>query len=218
MRHKQFDFRTAYIDLLLNVLTGVIFLFILTTLMINPKKEDSGVKKDAQFIINAVWSPDVDCDVDLWVQDPTGEVVYFDRKEYNLMHIERDDLGIRNDLWIDSNGKVISQIKDNQETWVLRGVMPGEFYVSVHLYSCRYAGMNPLSALSMALNSKVDLPVKIELIKINPNVQTIVTENVVLQKIWDEATAFNFTLDASGNVTSFDRVEHRIVRNRTASP
>jgi hypothetical protein len=212
MRHKLFDFRTAYIDLLLNVLTGIIFLFIITTMMIQTKKQDEGVKKDAQYIINVEWDPNVDCDVDIWVQDPNGQAVFFNRRDFDIMHIERDDMGHKNDFIKDSNGRITGTTKDNKETWVLRGVIPGEYYVSIHLYSCRYPDANPLTALSMALKTQMNLPVKVEFIRLNPYYDLIITETVVLRKIWDEITPFNFTLAANGDVVSIDKTQHRLVR------
>jgi len=47
MSHRKFDFRTAYIDLLINLLTGTVVLFILTTLLIAPiSKNTEGIKKN----------------------------------------------------------------------------------------------------------------------------------------------------------------------------
>lgn len=209
MRHKQFDFRTAYIDLLLNVLTGIVFIFLLTTLMIQSKKEDEGIKKDAQYVIVAEWPADMDCDVDLWVQDPNGEAVWFNRKDFGIMHLERDDLGFRNDFVKDKGGNIIAEVDKNSETWVLRGVMPGEFYATVHLYSCR---VNKLSFVPLPIGYLIDVPVKVELVKLNPNYTVVATEIVNLKKIWQELTAFNFTLDADGSVVSIDRTQHRLVK------
>lgn len=216
MNHKKFDFRTAYIDLLLNVLTGIIFLFAITTMMIQAKKQqDEGVKKDAQYIITATWDPKVDCDVDLWVQDPNGDYVFFDRKDYGVMHLERDDMGGKNDVIRDKDSNVIGVVGKNEENWVLRGIIPGEFYVSVHLYSCRYPNSNPMQALPMAMNTEVDLPVKIELFRINPKYVSVTSETVVLRKIWDEETAFNFVLNADGAVESTNRDIHKLVRDKS---
>lgn len=209
MKHKQFDFRTAYIDLLLNVLTGIIFLFLLTTLMIQSKKQDEGIKRDAQYVIVAEWAHDVDCDVDLWVQDPSGEAVWFNRKDFGVMHLERDDLGFRNDFMIDSSGRVVAQVDKNSETWVLRGIVPGEFLVTLHLYSCR---LGTDSFRAMPIDSPVDLPVKVELVKLNPNYEILISQTVDLKRVWQELTAFNFVLDSDGRLVSHDTVQHRLVR------
>lgn len=214
MNHKKFDFRTAYIDLLLNVLTGIIFLFAITTMMIQAKKQDEGVRKDAQYIITATWDPKVDCDVDLWVQDPNGDYVFFDRKDYGVMHLERDDMGSKNDILRDNNGEIVGILEKNEENWVLRGIIPGEFYVSVHLYSCRYPNFNPMQALPMSINTPVELPVKVELFRINPKYVSVISETIVLHNIWDEETAFNFVLATDGSVESTNRDIHKLVRDK----
>ena len=209
MRHKQFDFRTAYIDLLLNVLTGIIFLFLLTTMMIQSKKQDEGIKRDAQYVIVAEWAPNLDCDVDLWVQDPSGEAVWFNRKDFGVMHLERDDMGFRNDFIKDPSGRIISQVDKNSETWVLRGIVPGEFLVTLHLYSCRYSSD---AFKPMPINASIEVPVKVELIKLNPNYEVLLSETVKIERVWQELTAFNFTLDSNGILISHDNIQRRLVR------
>lgn len=199
MKHKKFDFRTAYIDLLLNVLTGIIFLFIITTLFVSKpvKNEQEGLKKEAQYIINLIWDDNSDCDVDLWVMDPLKRIVSFQSKSNGLMYIERDDLGKKSDYYYDNQGNLVSSVDSNKEVWTLRGKLEGEYTVNVHLFSCLLKGKQ------QQLRSDINLPVTVEFIKLNPNVITIKTVRIVLEKIWTEKTAFSFTLDSKGNVTKF---------------
>jgi hypothetical protein len=207
MKHKQYDFRTAYIDLLLNILTGIIFLFIMTTLLIQPKqKNDDGMKRNAQYIINAEWSKDIDCDVDMWVQDPAGRVVWFQEKDRGIMHIERDDLGFRNDIVYDISGNIIAENTENKETWVLRGKESGTYTVNVHLYACR------IEARQLMVSDPVNLPVKLTLIRINPTVKTEHEESVSFKQVWQEITAFNFTLNNNGDVISINHDAKRLLK------
>lgn len=200
MKHKKFDFRTAYIDLLLNVLTAIIFLFMLSTLLIQVKvkHENEGVKRDAQYIINATWDPSIDCDVDIWVRDPNGEVVSFQKKDAGLMHIERDDLGLRNDIITELAQSLLKTSKNqnlnNQETWVLRGIIVGEYTVNLHLYSCRIEGK------ALDLGSSFPVKVDVELIRLNPRYLLTSKETVTLEKIWQQITVMSFTLNADGDV------------------
>lgn len=196
MNNKKFDFKTAYIDLLLNVLTGIIFLFILTTLLITTqnKNENEGVKKNAQYVVNVLWDDHTDCDVDVWVMDPLKRVVSFNSKSNALMFIENDDLGKTSDYYYDNQGNLLSAVDENKEIWTLRGKLEGEYTVNVHLFSCML-GDKPTE-----LRSYVNVPVTVELIKINPNIVTIKTVKVVLEKVWEEKTAFNFILDNKGEV------------------
>lgn len=204
--HKTFDFRTAYIDVLLNVLTGIIFLFVLTTLMIQPKKADEGMKKNAEYVLTAEWPADVDCDVDMWVRDPFGNRVWFEQKDVGIMHLERDDLGFRNDSIIDNYGNRVYFVNENKETWVLRGIMEGEFTVNLHLYSCR------VGSTQMNLYSDMKVEVAMTLMKMNPKYSTLHKKTVRLQNIWEEVTAFNFTLDSQGNMTKTDEDQKRLIK------
>lgn len=180
----------------------------MTTMLISSKKQDEGIKKDAEYVINAVWPSDMDCDVDLWVQDPNGNAVWFNRKDLDIMHLERDDMGLRNDIVKDRAGNVIGSVNKNGETWVLRGIMSGEFYVSVHLYSCRF---QKVSFVPMPIGYPVEVPVTVELIKLNPSYRLLVTEKVTFQRVWEEITPFNFTLGPDGELVSTDKTQHKLV-------
>lgn len=225
MKHKTYDFRTAYIDLLLNVLTGIIFLFILTTLLIHPEKNnEAGIKKMAQYVINLNWPDSLDCDVDIYVQDPLNRTVNFQSRDNGIMHIERDDLGWRNDAPTGSSiingiGPAITALtgipipekpKDtvNQETWVLRGLMKGKFTVNAHLFSCRIEGKQ------FDLGQTVSVPVEVEMIKLNPSYQTIKKEKITLNKVWEEQPIFNFDLDESGNAVNFTKDYIKLVKEK----
>lgn len=208
MKHKKFDFRTAYIDVLLNVLTGIIFLFILTTLMIQPqKKQDEGMKKNAQYVMNVEWDSNTDCDVDVWVQDPQNNVVFFQQRDKGIMHLERDDLGFRNDIVSVVAGNTIN-VLENRETWVLRGIIPGIYTVNVHLYGCRIDGV------AVLLNENFNLPVNVELFKINPKFTLVMKKEILLSKIWEEMTVMNFQLDAEGNVVNITNDYKQLVRSK----
>lgn len=211
MRNKKFDFRTAYIDLLLNVLTGIIFLFMVATVLIKPEAvKDAGIKKDAEYIINLSWPTDKDCDVDIWVRDPLGNVVSFIQKDLGIMHLERDDLGSANDKVKTDNGFIYSTSLANDETWVLRGMIPGKFTVNLHLYACRDA-----QGISTGVGSAADVKAKVELIKINPDYISLKTVIVAFNEVWQEQTAFNFLLDDKGQVTSIDQIYNKIIKYDT---
>ena len=208
MKHKKFDFRTAYIDVLLNVLTGIIFLFILTTLMIQPqKKQDEGIKKNAEYIMNVEWHKDIDCDVDVWVQDPANNVVYFQQRDKGIMHLERDDLGFRNDIVSVVPGNTINVI-ENRETWVLRGIVPGIYTVNVHLYGCRIDGV------AVMMGQDYNVPVMIELFKINPKYTLVTKKEVILNKVWEEISVMNFQLNTDGNVINITNDYKQLVKSK----
>lgn len=208
MKHKYFDFRTAYIDLLLNFMVGLVFISILSTPIQN-KNTNEGVKKNAEMIIQVDWNPAQDCDVDIWVRDPKGNTVFFNAKDRGLMHIERDDLGFQNDILTMTKELLTGekpQNDTNQEIWVLRGKIEGEFTMNLHLYACRHEG------ISYKINDPINVPVTVTFIKINPNYQVLRTEKVTIDHVWQEITVLNFTLDKDGNIVRSDKVSHSLVR------
>jgi hypothetical protein len=196
MSHKKFDFRTAYIDLLINLLTGTVFLFILTALLIAPiTKQSEGIKKNADYIITMEWPENVDCDVDMWVRDPQNNIVSFKMPEYGLMYYERDDMGQRRSIFnIDGNKTIIDP--DNKEYVTLRGTFPGEYVVNVHLYSCKAANEQK----GLAINYPVNIPVVVELMKINPSIVSVKKVVLTMTQVWQEQTAFRFVMGNNKNI------------------
>lgn len=211
MKHRAFDFRTAYIDLLLNFMVSLVFIFVISSLLINPvsKKQNEGIKKNAEMIIQADWNPALDCDVDMWVRDPMGNIVYHQQRDKGLMHIERDDLGHQNDL-MDLAKEYVTGVKpenlENQEIWVLRGKVKGEFTFNLHLFSCKIDGKY------LKVGEGMNIPVDIKIIKINPNYEVVHQETVTLTKLWQEITVLNFTLDADGNIEKKTKLKYNLVK------
>lgn len=194
--HKKFDFRTAYIDLLINLLTGTVVLFILTTLLIAPiSKKTEGIKKNADYIISMEWPENIDCDIDMWVRDPLNNIVSYKITESGLMYYERDDMGQRRSIF-DVAGKQIVIDPDNKEYVTLRGTFPGEYIINVHVYSCKAANEEK----SLPINSTVNIPVDVELTKVNPDLVTIKKVRVTMTQVWQEQTAIRFILNDDKNV------------------
>ncbi len=213
MKHRAFDFRTAFIDLLLNFMVSLVFIFVLSTLLMNPaKKQDEGIKKNAQMLIQVDWDQSTDCDVDIWVRDPYKNVVYFNQRDKGLMHIERDDLGFQNDI-LDIAKEFVTgkktENKDNQEIWVLRGNIEGEFTFNIHLYGCKY------ESNSRSLGYVVNLPVQVKIIKLNPDYRTVYEETLTFERIWQEITVLNFTLDSNGEIVETNKTQRGLIKLRT---
>jgi hypothetical protein len=209
MRHKKYDFRTAFIDLLINVLTGMVFLFMITTLLITTKvkDEDAGIKKDAQYIITMSWPNNINCDVDIWVRDPNNRVVSYQAKDVGVMHIERDDQGWVNDLMTYLKLQPSQQL-NNSETWVLRGKIAGKFTVNIHLYSCA------VNDKPVPLGQSVEVPVTLELTKLNPDLKKVLTKTVTIKEVWEEVTAFNFVLDGKNDIVTITDEQTDLVKER----
>lgn len=199
MKNRKFDFRTAYIDLLINLLTGTVVLFILTTLLIAPiTKNTEGIKKNADYVLTLEWPNDIDCDVDLWVRDPLNNIVSYRFPEAGLMYFERDDMGKRRSIF-ELDGKEIVIDPDNKEFVTLRGTFKGEYVINLHVYSC----INKMTNLALPQGYLVDIPVILEVVKINPTYSVVKHIEMKMDSVWQEKTAVRFVMDDKKNIIRF---------------
>lgn len=210
---RKFDFRTAYIDLLIALLMGTVVIFILTTLLIAPITQNSeGIKKNADYVITLEWPNEIDCDVDLWVRDPLNNIVSYRFLEAGLMYFERDDMGKRRSVY-EIDGKEIVIDPDNKEFVTLRGTFQGEYVVNLHLYSC----INKQTNLSLAQGSPIDVPVILEVIKINPTYVVVKHIEMKMDSVWQEKTAVRFVMDNKKNIIRYKN-EYVSVRTGKKEP
>lgn len=181
----------------------------ITTLMIQTKvkEEEKGVKKDAQYVIQLTWPNDINCDVDIWVRDPERRVTSYQAKDVGVMHIERDDQGWTNDNVVIRNGQQVQQL-ENSETWVLRGKMSGKFNVNLHLYSCT------IGDVKLGLGQPVTVPVKVELVKLNPSLKKVIENTYTLNRVWEEITIFNFVLDNDNSIVDISTEQVDLVKEK----
>lgn len=185
----------AFLDILMNALVAFIALFILTVIRIKPSESEPAVKTDGKYIVVVTWNDASEDDVDTYVMDPRGNIAYFRNREAGLMHLERDDLGKRNDAIFGGRGEKI-EVEKNEERVVLRGIVPGEYAVNVHMYSKK---------------DRTDTRVKIALLKLDKADSPIVEKERVLKYSGDEKTAFRFVLKSDGGVTGISELPRSIV-------
>jgi hypothetical protein len=196
MRHKSYNANTAFMDLLFNALLGFVALFCIALILIKEDtKKDTTVKKKAEFVINANWDSKLDHDVDLYIEDPEGNVVFFNSREIGLIHLERDDLGFSNDTLVTDDGTIT--YGENVEVSTIRGVAAGEYIVNVHLY--RKNNQNEIST-----------PVEVEVIKLNPY-SVVVKKLVNLNRAGDEVTICRIVLNDAGEIISISDLPKEIV-------
>lgn len=190
----------SMLDMLFLCCAGFAGLFILSFVQIKDKEPSKKVTEArAEFIITITWPYEQDCDVDSYVEDPNGALVCFRRREDGLMHLDRDDLGMNNDKIITPHGTI--EFKENREVVSIRGIVPGEYVVSVHMYSKR--------------EIEGPVPVTIRLEKINPY-QIVTVQTVELMESYEEKTAFRFTLDKDGDVTAVNDIEKKLATSAKA--
>ena len=194
---RNYHTNLSFLDLLFNTLLCFAALFVLSFVLINPSKKEYNAKTKAEFMITVTWPKDLDDDVDMYVEDPQGNLVAFMRREEGLMHLDRDDLGRSNDIVHTQFGPI--EHKDNREIVTVRGIIAGEYVVNVHMY--------------MKRSEAIEVPVTIQLDKINP-FSTITIKEVVLRITGDEKTAFRFVLDNDGKVTDVNTLKKSLIQER----
>ncbi len=185
-----------FYDMLFNMLIAFVFCFIVALLAMNPKALKAGdIPSKAEYIINVAW-PDLNPnDIDTWVQDPAGNLVWFRQREAGLMFLDRDDRGDANDAIIVNGQRIASPFR--QEVVTLRGIVPGEFTVNAQYYQSRDG-------------QPVD--VTISIIKVNPRAQVVFHGQLRLSRQGDEATAARFTLLADGQVVNVNTLPKTLVQ------
>ena len=194
---RQYHTNLAFLDVLFNTLLCFAALFAMSFILINPSKKDNNVVAKGEFVIVMTWPKEMDNDVDIYVEDPEGNLVAFMRREEGLMHLDRDDLGKRNDVVYTRFGEIGDD--ENREIVTLRGIMPGEYVINVHMYMKREE--SPLT------------PVTVQLDKINPY-STIMIKRVTLGDSGDEKTAFRFILNNDGDVTEINELQKALARRQ----
>jgi len=185
-----------FYDMLFNMLIAFVFCFIIALLAMNPKALKAGdIPAKAEFIITVSW-PDMNPnDIDTWVQDPGGNLVWFRAREAGLMHLDRDDRGLANDSIVVNGKTIVNPL--NQEVITLRGIAVGEYTINAHYY-----------------DSKDGQPVAVtvSVVKVNPRAEVVYYGNLTLARKGDEATAVRFTVLPDGSATNINTLPRQLVQ------
>ena len=192
-----------FYDMLFNMLIAFVFCFIVALLAMNPTKSKAGdVPAKAEYIITLSW-PDFDPnDIDTWVRNPAGDVVWFRNREAGLMVLDRDDRGESNNSVVVNGKRIVTQFR--QEVVTIRGVVPGEYVVNAHYYESKDV---------QASDPKAGQPVDVTLsvVKVNPRAEVVFNGQHRLVKRGDEATLVRFSVRADGSVGGINTLPARLV-------
>jgi len=200
--NARFKSSLGFIDLLFNILLGFAFLFIIAFLLIKPEAKKKDFDRRAEFVIILEWDHEAPDDLDLYVQDPTNDKVSFRLPIANYMHLDKDDLGVRNDTIINADGTT-STVKINREVVTIRGIIAGEYIINAHYYSTRVYSGSQLEPDERTVDYRNkpqrDLTVKIELHKVTPYSVLWAGEKKFTHR-GQEETFLRFRLDTDGNI------------------
>ncbi len=194
LRRRRHDELDGFTDLLFNALLVFVLLFAVALVAMNPKARTGVIDAKAEFIITVTW-PDMDPnDIDTWVQDPGGNLVWFRAREAGMMHLDRDDRGLANDTIVIDGRQVVNPL--NQEVVTIRGFAPGEYTVNVHYYDTKNGA--PVTA-------------QVSVVKVNPQASVVFYGAVTLARKGDEMTAVRFTVAPDGSVSGVNTLPKALV-------
>ena len=202
MFSKSYHSNKSMLDLLFNTLVGFVFLFVMAFMLINPITEKHNIRTNAEFIINLSWDKNNKNDIDIWLEDPVGNLLWFKAKDVGLMHLDRDDLGWDSDKIVLADGSVISY-EYNQEIVTIRGFIPGEWTMNVHFYMEKDKEENP--------------EVLIQFSKLNPSVKLLLSKKITFEEEWQEITVTRFTMNRQGDISNWDTLPKKLVKTTKPS-
>lgn len=115
-------------DALFNLLIGFAVLLIVVIPYIQPigKDDDEEVQSPGMLLVEIVWPPQYNVDVDLWVRANNNPAVGYLNQEGKYWNLLRDDLGEVND-----------PTPLNYENAYTRGLPEGQIVINVHYYASR---------------------------------------------------------------------------------
>ncbi len=183
-----------FTDLLFNCLLAFTFLFLIALIALNPPPKEGLIDPKAEYIVTTTWEDFNPDDIDMWIEDPHGNVVWFRKPAVSLMHLDRDDRGMENDTIMVDGKEVANPL--NQEVVTIRGTMPGEYVVNLHYYDT--TTQKPVTA-------------NVRVVKVNPKLEVVFYGNLTLEQKGAEKTAVRFTLSRDGQVQALNTLFKSIV-------
>jgi hypothetical protein len=166
----------------------VCFLFFIALLVMNPEAKQGKIDVKAEFIITMSWPDSHPDDMDLYAQDPAGNIVWYHEREAGFMVLDRDDRGGLNNSITVAGRKITSPIR--QETVSIRGIVAGEYTVNINHFLATTA---------------VPVPVSVKVEKVNPTVEVVHYDTIALNHAGMEKTAVRFKVAENGSVTDVNQ-------------
>jgi hypothetical protein len=191
-RERPFD---PFSVMLFKALQVVAFLFFIALLAINPEAKSGKIDTKAEFIITMTWPDNHPDDIDLYTEDPLGNIVWYHQREAGFMVLDRDDRGGINNSVLINGEKVTSPMR--QETVSIRRIVAGEYTVNVDHYLA---------------TTGAPVPVTVKVEKINPTVQVISYDTLTVDHTGQELTAVRFRVADNGDVTGVNHREKSLIQ------
>ena len=188
MNTTRYKSTFGFVDLLFNLLVGFTFLFVLAFILINPVAKKDVLDPKAEYLVIMSWDDYSQSDIDIWIKDDKGNIVSFRSQDIALLTLDRDDLGNRNDEYINEVIEKKESIAVNREVLSIRSKSPRRYIVTSHFYNKGY--------------NVIDTPrekIKIELIQVNPY-KILKIQEITLEEVKQEKHVFEFEVLEGGGI------------------
>src|SRR3954465_12348511 len=173
----------------------VAFLFFIALLAMNPEAKEGKIESKAEFIITMAWPDSHPDDIDLYAEDPLGNIVWYHVREAGFMGLDRDDRrGLNNSIVVNGQ-KMSSPLR--QETISIRGIIAGEYTVNVNHYLA---------------TTSAPVPVSVKVEKVNPTVEVIHYDTMMVDHAGEEKTAVRFRVAENGRVTDVSHNDKSLIQ------
>lgn len=195
-------FLLAFLDLVFILALGGFAMLAVTLNMIKPPTPETqqSVNLKAEVVLTMTWPDDSIDDVDTWLLLPNGKKVNFGTKEVEFATLDRDDRGAANDTYAATDGTETRKlIRSNQETITLRALVPGRYVVAAHVFAtyhevAGFKGYKPLP-----------YEAKLEIMRLNPRVETVVVSTVMLTQLAEQKTFVAFDVNEAGQIVNVEQ-------------
>jgi hypothetical protein len=186
------SFSLSLIDYLYFLMSCLSILFVLQLIQI-VKKMEGNIQEKAEYIIETTWDDNSESDVDTWIADPLGNIVWFKDKKKGFMALDQDDMGTKTNYVTMADGS-IKTVAYRKEVVTIRSLVPGRYTVNVHLYTKKRDVNN----------------VKVVIRKLNPY-SVVYEKQVTLTENKQEETIVSFDIDENGFPRNLDTTKDSLI-------
>jgi hypothetical protein len=190
-RHKHDDTEIALANFSLTFAKALLVFCVVLFFLISPDDaKEEGLKPSMEFMIRLQWPEEIRSDVDIWIRDPDGKILYYGNRVVDFLSLERDDVGYYSEALLARSG---TARMPGEEIVAIRGFKPGEYVVNAHLYRYRstpFGGSIP------------PFEVKLIIDKLNPRIKTIYSGTGTFTESREEIHILRFTLTREGEITN----------------
>lgn len=166
-------------------------IFLIIAITEKPKTTPMRIETLGQYAVNIRWTENSDDDVDLYVQNPQGQIAFFSALTIGNMKLAGDDLGCYSGTAYGSEGNC-----KNGERILITQALPGEYIANVHMYQKAEPGPTEVTC---------------ELWRLRGDDHVLISKKIVLVRQGQEVTCFRWTLNRAGDASNFNNLPKQFI-------